>query len=139
MRSLHPKIYHQLNITAITPYLNEQGLITRAENEQLLSDHLAIDKRINKLIKWIPSKGSDALNRFIVCLQKSAEGTGTGHDELAKALEKEIREAHRNPSKSQDQGLGFLPSIEGMLFSIQLYIYYSRIPRPNSATLQPAG
>ena len=119
LRSLHPKIDHQLNITAIIPYLNEQGLLNRAENEQLLSDHLTTERRLNKLIEWIPSKGSDALTRFIVCLQKSAEGTGSGHGELAKALEKEIRKAHRNPSKSQDEGLGWLPSIKRMLVSIQ--------------------
>lgn len=36
-------------------------------------------------------KGSDYLEKFIKCLRESADGTGTGHTELAESLEKASR------------------------------------------------
>ena len=119
LRSLHSQICHQLNLRAILPHLDEQGLLTPTENEQLRNELFTTEERKNKLIEWIPSKGSDALTRFIVCLRKSAEGTGTGHHELAKALEKQIREVHKNRPKPQDDRLhvGLLPPFKGMFIS----------------------
>ena len=123
MRSLHSQICQQLNLRAILSHLNEQGLLTSTENEELVNERFTTEERKNKLIEWIPSKGSDALTRFIVCLRKSAAGTGTGHHELAKALEKQIRKVHKNRPKPQDEGLclGSLPSFKGMFISMQLY------------------
>ena len=70
-------------------------------------------QRKNKLIEWLPSKGSDALKRFIACLRKSAEGTGTGHHELAKALEKQIRKVHANRPKPQVKTFAILTCLKG--------------------------
>ena len=122
MRSLHSQICHQLNLGAILPHLDEQGLLTRTEKEQLRNELFTTGERKNKLIEWLPSKGSDALTRFIVCLRKSAEGTGTGHHELAKVLEKQIMKVHKNRPKPQDEGLclGSLPSFKGMFISMHL-------------------
>ena len=114
MRSLHPLICQQLNLRTIIPHLNEQWLLTPTENEQLRNELFTTEERKNKLIEWLPSKGSDALTRFIGCLRKSAEGTGTGHHELAKALEKEIRKVHRNRPNPQDEEVPFLMCLKGM-------------------------
>ena len=122
LRSLHSQICQQLNLRAMVLHLDEQGLLTRTENEQLRNELFTTEERKKKLMEWIPSKGSDALTRFIVCLRKSAEGTGTGHHELAKALEKQIRKVHKNRPNPQDDGLcpGSLPSFKGMFISMQL-------------------
>ena len=113
LRSLHPQICQQLNLRAIIPHLNEQRLLVRIEYEQLRNELFTTEERKNKLIEWLPNKGSDALTRFIACLQKSAEGTGTGHHELAKALEKQIRKVHANRPKPQDKTFSILTCLKG--------------------------
>ena len=56
------------------------------------NEYFTTHDRIDELIKWIPTKGSDALGRFIVCLRNSTDGTG--HDELATLLEDELEKTH---------------------------------------------
>lgn len=58
-----------------------------------MNERVTTPDKIDMLLKWIPKKGSDALARFIVCLRKSADGTG--HDELATLLEDEIRKVRQ--------------------------------------------
>lgn len=84
-----------INIVAIFPFLIEKDLITLDEREYLLNPiHLDGDK-INKLMAWLPKKGPDALNRFILCLDDSSDGTS--HDVLAKKIKKAIYKIKMSP------------------------------------------
>ena len=89
LNSLHPEL-RGLNLEEIFPYLCQHGLLTYSEKEELKSDSITTHKKIDKLLKWIPTKGSNALARFVECLRNSTDGTG--HDELATLLEDKIRQ-----------------------------------------------
>lgn len=89
LSSLHPEL-RGLNLEEIFPHLNQRGLLTQSEKETLKNDYITTHKKIDKLLKWIPTKGSDALARFVICLRNSTDGTG--HDELATSLEDTIRQ-----------------------------------------------
>ena len=98
LNSLHPEL-RGLNLEQIFPHLNQQGLPSYSEKKKLRNEYFTTHDRIDELIKWIPTKGSDALERFIVCLRNSADGTG--HDELATLLENELEKIQ---SKRQQKG-----------------------------------
>lgn len=88
-----------INIRAILPFLIEQNLITPDEREYLMNAlHLDADK-INKLMMSLPKKGPDALDKFILCLDDSSDGTG--HDALAKRIRKAIYELKMIPIRKR--------------------------------------
>ena len=89
LNSLHPEL-RGLNLEQIFPHLCQHGLLTYSEKEKLKNDYFTTHEKIDKLLKWIPTKGSDALARFVKCLRNSTDGTG--HDELATSLGDKIRQ-----------------------------------------------
>ena len=88
-----------LNLDEIFPHLCQHHLLTSAEKQELLNQTYTTNRRIHRLMMWIPQKGSNinALHRFIICLRHSADGTG--HLELADKLEKEARKERRYKTK----------------------------------------
>ena len=83
-----------MNVNAVIPYLNKHDLVTRQEYEILLNDVITTDEKINKLVSWLPTKGPNALERFITCLNES--GSGTGHNILARKIERAAIVANPN-------------------------------------------
>ena len=92
-------IHLYMNIDNIKPYLYESGLLTHAEMEELSNETLSKASCIEKVLEWLPEKGPDALGMLIVCLQKSADGTGTAHKDLATKLEHGLQTWKPQPNR----------------------------------------
>lgn len=84
------QIIAHLDLLTITPKLSEAGLLTRAEQEELLNSLTGREEKITSLVVWLGSKGNDCVARFISCLR--SEGTHLGHAELVRAIENELRD-----------------------------------------------
>ena len=97
-----------MDLEQIFPYLNQKNLLTNTEREEL---HSSVDvynrnQKITKLVSWLPKKGSDGLQRFVVCLRSSVEGTA--HQELADLLQKAAQEVvvKREEDTTTGNGVG---------------------------------
>ena len=75
--------------------------------EKLRNGRFTTHERIDKLVQWIPKKGSDGLTRFITALKDSTEGTG--HAELAKLLEKAVKKGNE-----RKESTGLLKCLKGI-------------------------
>jgi hypothetical protein len=76
-----------LNLEMLFPHLVQEGLLTRREMERLQSLSPTFrddDSKIDYLLKILPSKGKNALKRFVRCLHRTQEGTA--HDELIRYM-----------------------------------------------------
>ena len=93
----HPEIQACLDLDEIFPHLNQHHLLTNAEKQELRNPMDTTNRKISKLLMWIPRKGPDALHNFITCLRQSADGTG--HAGLADKLEKEERKRWQRKTK----------------------------------------
>jgi len=92
LRKHHLELLRLLNFDLLLPYLNQCGLLTRNEHEDLINPlHTSVTKA-NKLVVWLPKKGSRFLYKFVKCLQQSAEECPP-HGELADALDRAIHHA----------------------------------------------
>lgn len=90
LRACHPSIQGLLDLDQIYPHLNQRNLLTDTEREDLQSLVYSRNQKIARLVEVLPRKGSDALQRFIECLQSSTDGTA--HSELADKLYSEAEE-----------------------------------------------
>ena len=101
LRKYHVELLRQLNFDLLLPYLNQHGLLTRDEHEDLINPLHTSATRINKLLIWLPRKGSRFLYRFVECLQQSAEECPP-HKELGDLLQKTIQSTvHRQDRRGQ--------------------------------------
>ena len=82
----HTSLRDTLELKAVFPHLNAQGLLTDEQRDYLLNEHRTRHDKIDHLVQWIPQKGRDALYRLIVCLEASSDDA-LGHRELATSLE----------------------------------------------------
>ena len=77
-----------LNLEMLFPHLVQEGLLTKCEMERLhsLSSTFRDDdsKKIDYLLKILPTKGKNALKRFARCLHRTEDGTA--HDELIRYM-----------------------------------------------------
>lgn len=90
-----------MNVEVLLPYLNQHGLLTRDEHEDLINPLHTSATKVNKLLVWLPCKGSRFLYRFVECLQQSAEECPP-HKELGNLLQRTISNTvHRQNSKGQ--------------------------------------
>ena len=89
LRKHHLELLRLLNIELLLPYLNQHGLLTGNEHEDLINPLHTSTTKANKLVVWLPHKGSRFLYKFIECLQQSAEECPP-HGELADALDRAI-------------------------------------------------
>ena len=58
------------------PYLNQQQLLTRRENEVLLNLHLSPRERVLQLLQFLQGKGEDGLQRFLKAVADEPEHLG---------------------------------------------------------------
>ena len=72
----------EVDIEAIYPYLNEQGLLSDHERDILQNHYHTRQFKIDKLLQWIPMKGDDAVDMFVYCLRRSSH-EAISHKELA--------------------------------------------------------
>ena len=81
-------LFHDLlNIEVLFPHLVQEGLLTRHEKERLQSLSSVFsddDSKIDHLLKILPTKGKNALRRFVRCLRRTEDGTA--HDELIRYM-----------------------------------------------------
>ena len=90
-----------MNVEVLLPYLNQHGLLTRDEHEDLINPLHTSATKVNKLLVWLPCKGSRFLYRFVECLQQSAEECPP-HKELGNLLQRTISNTvHRQNSRGQ--------------------------------------
>ena len=77
-------VHRLLDVTSVLPHLYAKGLLSDEEFEVLSSPYLTRQHKINTLLKGLPLKGSDFLDKFIQCLHETEDGTG--HKELIDLL-----------------------------------------------------
>jgi hypothetical protein len=88
LRSKHQDLRDKLNFRAIYSHLNEFRLLPYCDHSILLDGTLTEQARIDTIIDNLTKCNKDNyLLDFIVCLKRSAEGTGDGHLELVQSLE----------------------------------------------------
>ncbi|CAI8038167.1 hypothetical protein GBAR_LOCUS21283, partial [Geodia barretti] len=92
----HRRLRQDVDIETIYPHLNEHSLLSDHEREILLNVYHTRQFKIDKLLQWIPMKGSGALDKFIDCLQRSSL-EASGHEELADLLQRDVDRDRDNP------------------------------------------
>lgn len=90
LRKCHVDLSRLLNFDSLLPYLNQHGLLTIDEHEDLVNPLHTYPIRVSKLLVWLPRKGSWFLYKFVECLQQSAQEC-PHHKELGNLLQKAIR------------------------------------------------
>ena len=71
----HVILTESLNVQCIFPHLCANDLLTQDEKETLIVRCLTTHEKINKLMEILPRKGNGWLDKFILCLQSTSEGT----------------------------------------------------------------
>ena len=89
LKSHHVDLLKLLNFDSLLPYLNQNGLLTRDEHEDLINSLHTSATKVNKLVVWLPQKGFSFLYIFVECLQHSAEECPP-HKELGDLLQRTI-------------------------------------------------
>ena len=87
LRVCNTRFHDLLNLEVLFPHLVQEGLLTRREKERLHSLSQAFpddDSKIDYLLMILPTKGKNALRRFMRCLNRTEDGTA--HDELIRFM-----------------------------------------------------
>ena len=88
LSSCNTRLHDLLNLDMLFPHLVQEGLLTRREMERLQSSSPVFtdddDAKIDYLLKILPTKGKNALRRFVRCLHRTEDGTA--HDELIRYM-----------------------------------------------------
>ena len=101
LNAVHPSLRSQLNVHQLIPYLNQKGMLTAAEMEDLGKEHLNRERKVDMLILCIQRKGSYSLQCFIDCLKNTTEARG--HEDLVRKLENEVmKELQRKPCHAEN-------------------------------------
>jgi len=74
-----------IDLPTIVPILSEAGLLTKHEQERLLSNLLRSDMRVMELVGTLSKKGSGCVRQFMECLRK--ETVHQGHKDLLCTME----------------------------------------------------
>ena len=92
-----------LDLEQIRCHLYQHKLLSDSDCSTLQAPDFELSRKtkIQMLIKNLPRKGSDALDRFVKCLVNSADGTG--HGELARIIYKTVKERARGSQTSDDR------------------------------------
>ena len=80
----HVILNNLLDVNTILPYMNRYQLLTRDENEKLTNPYTTTSDKVNYLVEILPRKGNGWLDKFILCLDDSTEGTG--HSKIIEEL-----------------------------------------------------
>ena len=98
-------ICEKLDVSAILPYLNEQGMLTPKDYQTLINTHITEVEKIEYLIYILPKK-TKFFGKFILCLCKSK--SGTGHNDIIQALTRlkaKLEEDNKNTGKIESSDL----------------------------------
>ena len=85
-----------LHIEEIVPCLGRYSLLTSDDRDVLLHPHWTPRMKIDHILNILPRKGRKWFEIFITALTESAEGTGSAHEDLVRALRRE--KARRVPN-----------------------------------------
>ena len=80
-----PAIFEKLDVQAILPYLNKEGMLTTKDYQTLINKFTTEVEKIEYIIYMLPRK-SDFFGKFIYCLCMSK--SGTAHDDIVEDLHK---------------------------------------------------
>ena len=87
--SKHQELREKLNFHSIYPYLNSHGLLDSDDLSLLAASSW---DQVDRVIEYVPKCGKlNFLDEFIVCLEKSKDGTGSAHEELIDSLQSAYR------------------------------------------------
>lgn len=94
-----------LDVDLIFPYLGRNNLLTQCDREVLSNQYFTRTRKIDHLVEILPRKGGGWFEIFINTLQESAEGTGSAHTDLIRALRREKAKLERviPPTAQDDQ------------------------------------
>ena len=84
-----------LHVEAIFPYLMEKNMLTSRDKQILMNNLTPDDDKIAYLLVILPKKGQDFFGKFMLSICESKDGTGTGHDDIIKALTAKINELNK--------------------------------------------
>ena len=65
-----------INLDSLVPYLNQQELLTRNENEILMNIEVPPNNRILKLLHFIEGKGDKGFQLFLKAISEEPEHLG---------------------------------------------------------------
>ena len=65
-----------IQVLILTPYLNQQDLLTDDESEKLCGRALTRSEKIDLIVQVLPYKGRDWWNKYLCCLTESATEPG---------------------------------------------------------------
>ncbi len=97
LRKISVDLHNTLDVDQIYPNLCQHNLLNDTEQEQFQSSNLSLTRRqkASRFATSLPRKGTDALSRFVTCLDSSTEGTGTAHAQLASRIREELVNSHK--------------------------------------------
>ena len=90
-----------IDLPSLVPFLSEEGLLTKHEQERLLNDLVRSDKRVMELVTVLSKKGSGCVRRFMDCLRK--EIGHQGHKVLLYAMEQSFNHTQAENTKADNQ------------------------------------
>ena len=90
-----------IDLPSLVPFLSEEGLLTKHEQERLLNDLVRSDKRVMELVTVLSKKGSGCVRRFMDCLHK--EIGHQGHKVLLYAMEQSFNHTQAENTKADNQ------------------------------------
>ena len=94
-------IVNNLDISAILPHLNSNGLLTQKDTQVLLNKSTTAVDKAEYLLEALPRKDCGSFKKFKDCLHKTQHGTG--HGDILKALQKCYREEVKNSQVLQSR------------------------------------
>ena len=78
------KAIEYINVGSLLPYLQREGLINTAECQVLTNNYKTDTEKNRFLLSILPTKGDDAFERFVRCLNE--DKSHLGHVDLATLL-----------------------------------------------------
>ena len=95
LQACSAEIYQKLHVKSIIPYLMEHNMLTSRDQQVLTNDYTPDYDKIGHILRILPQKGEGFYGKFVLCLCKSKEGTGSAHDEIVKVLTAKIHEINQ--------------------------------------------
>jgi len=83
-------IVDNLDVPVILPYLNSHELLTEKDRQMLLNRALTDFEKAENLLGILPRKDDGFFEKFMLCLCQTK--SGTGHDNIVKALTTTLKE-----------------------------------------------
>ena len=79
LRHHQPELAQHINLESLVPYLNQQQLLTDAENEVVLNLYLTQRMRVLKLLQFLETKGEIGFQGFLKAIADEPQHLGHGY------------------------------------------------------------